>query len=83
MNDPTKTREKTHEWGALLYDPEIPLVLDQEREEEAVGQVRPEVELPDSVQQRDAHLLTDAFTFRLGDSTFETRWSGEREARWS
>lgn len=49
-------RHFTHERRPLLYDAKVPLVRDGDGQYEAVHQVRPEVELPHSIQQREANL---------------------------
>lgn len=59
-----KTREKrrekrnksTHERRPLLDDAEVSLIGNDQGQCEAVDEVRPEVELPDAVKQREAHL---------------------------
>lgn len=38
-----RATKKTHERCPLLHDPQVPLVIDQEGEDEAVGEVRPEI----------------------------------------
>ena len=45
-----------HKGCSLLVKPQLALARDDQREHEAIDEVRPEVVLPHAIQQREAYL---------------------------